>query len=251
MRRYIALIRQEHGSFSVEFPDLPGCVSAGETLDEAINRASIALSFYAADMIGSGLSLPDPTPSDAILEATEARGATAVLVALYPPKGQQVRAHISADEHFLRRIDAAAAERGITRSAFLMQAAHNLMRPGPAPKADLARAVDVLIATGGRPVDVIKEVIARERRAAARTDASSAEAQIIRMPDRHGDDPLSRIPGAAAASEALTTIEQEILRRVLAGEESRTLAGSLGIELSELERLLDEALEKIAEKTSS
>src|SRR3546814_737511 len=120
MRRYIALIRQEHGSFSVEFPDLPGCVSAGETLDEAINRASIALSFYAADTIGSGLSLPAPTPSDAILEATEARGATAVLVALYPPKGQQARAHISADEHFLRRIDAAAAERGIKRSAFLM-----------------------------------------------------------------------------------------------------------------------------------
>src|SRR3546814_20733323 len=74
------------------------------------------------------------------------------------PKGQQARSHISADEHFLRRIDAAAAERGITRSAFLMEAAHRLMRPSPAPKADLARAVDVLIATGGRPVDVIKEV---------------------------------------------------------------------------------------------
>src|SRR3546814_19931256 len=83
------------------------------------------------------------------------------------------RSHISADEHFLRRIDAAAAERGITRSAFLMEAAHRLMRPSPAPKADLARPVELLNATSRRPAAAITGVLARQRRAEPHTDPSS------------------------------------------------------------------------------
>jgi predicted RNase H-like HicB family nuclease len=41
MRQYIALIHKDaDGDFGVSFPDLPGCVSAGSTLDEARELAA-------------------------------------------------------------------------------------------------------------------------------------------------------------------------------------------------------------------
>ena len=38
---YIAFVHKEKGSsYGVSFPDLPGCISAGDTLDEAVANAS-------------------------------------------------------------------------------------------------------------------------------------------------------------------------------------------------------------------
>jgi predicted RNase H-like HicB family nuclease len=47
MRPYIALIHKETAScFGVSFPDLPGCVSGGDTLDEARAMAAEALALH-------------------------------------------------------------------------------------------------------------------------------------------------------------------------------------------------------------
>ena len=46
MISYQAKILKDGSSYSVEFPDLPGCFSMGETLDEAKEMASDALSLY-------------------------------------------------------------------------------------------------------------------------------------------------------------------------------------------------------------
>ncbi len=47
---YIALIREDaHGIFQVSFPDLPGIVTAGDTLDEAIEEAEETLEYAAGD----------------------------------------------------------------------------------------------------------------------------------------------------------------------------------------------------------
>jgi predicted RNase H-like HicB family nuclease len=44
---YIALLRKENGSdYGVEFPDFPGCVSAGRTLEEARRAAHEALELH-------------------------------------------------------------------------------------------------------------------------------------------------------------------------------------------------------------
>jgi len=50
MPRYVALIREDaDGCYSVSFPDLPGVVTGGDTVDEALEEASDVLQFAAED----------------------------------------------------------------------------------------------------------------------------------------------------------------------------------------------------------
>ncbi|ABD06730.1 Protein of unknown function UPF0150 [Rhodopseudomonas palustris HaA2] len=50
MVHYVALIHQDaDGSYSVSFPDIPGVVTAGETLEEAKEEAAEVLVFAAED----------------------------------------------------------------------------------------------------------------------------------------------------------------------------------------------------------
>lgn len=47
MTHYVAIVEEEEGkAVGVWFPDLPGCVSAGDTLDEAIANAAEALTLW-------------------------------------------------------------------------------------------------------------------------------------------------------------------------------------------------------------
>jgi predicted RNase H-like HicB family nuclease len=56
---YIALVHKDEGtSYGVSFPDLPGCISAGDTFEEAIENASQALAGHLAVMEADG----DPVP---------------------------------------------------------------------------------------------------------------------------------------------------------------------------------------------
>jgi predicted RNase H-like HicB family nuclease len=50
MRSYVAIVSKERGSvWGVHFPDLPGCTSAGNTVEKAIANASVALRLWADD----------------------------------------------------------------------------------------------------------------------------------------------------------------------------------------------------------
>ena len=71
---YPALFHQEQGSWWVEFPDLPGCFSQGETLEEALTEAEEALSLYCTVLVEEKKSLPAASnareiavPTDGIL----------------------------------------------------------------------------------------------------------------------------------------------------------------------------------------
>jgi predicted RNase H-like HicB family nuclease len=124
MTNYIALIRKEIDSdFGVEFPDFPGCVSAGATLDEARRMAQEALELHAAGMIADGGELPAPSSLDAIMAAEENREAVALLVSLPQTGDRVVRVNITLPERLLRRID----ERATNRSAFLARAAEKAL----------------------------------------------------------------------------------------------------------------------------
>jgi predicted RNase H-like HicB family nuclease len=47
MATYIALLRKDEDSdFGVDFPEFPGCITAGKTLEEARRRASEALKLH-------------------------------------------------------------------------------------------------------------------------------------------------------------------------------------------------------------
>lgn len=63
MRRYtIVLIPDPHeGGYTVTVPTLPGCITEGDTADEALNNARDAIRLYLKDLAESGEPLPEET----------------------------------------------------------------------------------------------------------------------------------------------------------------------------------------------
>jgi len=58
---YIALVHKDEGtSYGVSFPDVPGCISAGDTFEEAIANAAEALAGHFALMRSDGDAIPVP-----------------------------------------------------------------------------------------------------------------------------------------------------------------------------------------------
>jgi predicted RNase H-like HicB family nuclease len=70
--KYLVVIEQaSDGSYSAYLPDLPGCVSCGDTLDEVKTLIQEALEFHLEGMRRAGLSIPVPTTiSDYVGAAT-------------------------------------------------------------------------------------------------------------------------------------------------------------------------------------
>ena len=124
MTSYIGLIRKDADSdFGVDFPDFPGCVSAGATLDEARRMAQEALELHVSGMVEDGEKLPTPSSLEAIMADPENGDAVAFLVTLQEPADRTVRVNITLPERLLRRID----EHAKNRSAFLARAAEKAL----------------------------------------------------------------------------------------------------------------------------
>ncbi|MFC1611283.1 type II toxin-antitoxin system HicB family antitoxin [Myxococcota bacterium] len=123
MADYIALIRKEGDSaFGVDFPDFPGCISSGATLDEALRDARGALALHIKGMLEDGEEIPAPSTLDAILEDDHNRDAVPSLVTVPEVKSRAVRVNITIDESLLTELDNAAAREGFTRSGYLADA---------------------------------------------------------------------------------------------------------------------------------
>ena len=62
MPHYVAIVEDAgpDKAIGLWFPDLPGCFSAGDTVDEAILNASEAVSLYAESLAKEGKALPSP-----------------------------------------------------------------------------------------------------------------------------------------------------------------------------------------------
>jgi len=61
MAGYIALVHKDEGtSYGVSFPDVPGCIAAGDTFEEAIANAAEALESHFALMKADGDAIPAP-----------------------------------------------------------------------------------------------------------------------------------------------------------------------------------------------
>jgi predicted RNase H-like HicB family nuclease len=61
MPGYIALVHKDEGtSYGVSFPDVPGCIAAGDSFEEAVASAAEALAFHFAGMRADGDAIPAP-----------------------------------------------------------------------------------------------------------------------------------------------------------------------------------------------
>lgn len=128
MSHYIALVHKERGSaFGVQFPDLPGCYSAADKMDDLVANAAEALSLFAEDQELPQARSIERIAKDKEVAAELAGGAFLVAVPLIANDTRVVSANISLERGVLQAIDREAKRRKLTRSAFLAQAARNEM----------------------------------------------------------------------------------------------------------------------------
>ena len=126
---YIAVIEKDaESAFGVWFPDVEGCFSAGDTVEEAVTNAGLALRQHVEAIESAGRSVPrarsiDDVILDEEVAASIETGAILFAVPLLADAGRTVRINISLDKALVDQIDLAASKRGLTRSAFLSQAA--------------------------------------------------------------------------------------------------------------------------------
>jgi predicted RNase H-like HicB family nuclease len=91
---YIALVHKDKDtSYGVSFPDVPGCISAGDTFEEAITNAAEALAGHFAMMRADGDSIPKPRSIEALRDNAEfAADAADAVVAFVTPQSDHVTA---------------------------------------------------------------------------------------------------------------------------------------------------------------
>ena len=110
---YIAYLHKEKKSdFGVSFPDFPGCITAGKTLDEARLMAGEALAMHIAGMAEDGEAIPEPSTIDDLAEDPDRKGAVAFLVSVDVPAGKTLRINITARESQIEAIDRMADAAG-------------------------------------------------------------------------------------------------------------------------------------------
>ncbi len=129
MADYIALIHKDADSdFGVSFPDLPGCVTAGATIDEARAHAVEALGMHIEGLVEDGDEIPAPSDLGAIMAERANKDAVAVLIEGPANAPKTVRVNITMPEDILDAIDRVSERLGTTRSGFLVRGARALIK---------------------------------------------------------------------------------------------------------------------------
>ena len=120
----------EGSSYGVVVPDLPGCFSAGDTLDEAISNAHEAIDLVCETMIEDGLDIPLGKTIAEHQKDPEFAGWVWAMVDVPVEKylGPAEKINITIPRLLLSRIDEYARTHGATRSGFLAQAARQVMQ---------------------------------------------------------------------------------------------------------------------------
>ena len=80
-RTYVGLVHKDpHSDYGVSFPDLPGCITAGGTIEEAREMAAEALALYLESLAADGECIPPPGSADQALAHEDAFDAIALIV---------------------------------------------------------------------------------------------------------------------------------------------------------------------------
>lgn len=128
---YIAYLHKDAKSdYGVSFPDFPGCITAGSTLDEARRMAAEALTLHIAGIREDGEALPEPSTLEDLRNDPAMRGAVAFLVKVAAPE-KTIRFNITARESQLSEIDSRAHDAGLSRSAYMVRTSLAARRPQP------------------------------------------------------------------------------------------------------------------------
>lgn len=120
----------ETHSFGVMFPDIPGCFSAGDSLDEALVEAKEALEFHLESLAESGELPPAPGSIEQHRHSEDYEDCVWALVQVDPTPymGKSEKVNVTLPSYLTARIDREAARAGAkNRSQFLQLAALELL----------------------------------------------------------------------------------------------------------------------------
>ncbi len=124
MRYPIVIHHDEGSSYGVTVPDLPGCFSAGETIEEALDLASEAIVGHIETLLMEGQPVPEQRPLEIHqADAAYADGIWALVeVDLAKLSGKAVRINVTMPARVLAIADEVAAREGESRSGLLASA---------------------------------------------------------------------------------------------------------------------------------
>jgi predicted RNase H-like HicB family nuclease len=66
--QYTVIIEKAPGNYSAYVPDLPGCISTGQTREEIERNIREAIEFHLEGMREDGLPIPEPTSSAVLVD---------------------------------------------------------------------------------------------------------------------------------------------------------------------------------------
>jgi predicted RNase H-like HicB family nuclease len=117
-------------AFGVVVPDLPGCFSAGDTVEEAFDNVREVITTHCEILAEKGKEIPDPKPMSDWQMDREYRGWTWGIVDVPVERffGPAEKINITVPGRLLKQIDDFAKSHGQTRSGFLTSAALVAMR---------------------------------------------------------------------------------------------------------------------------
>ncbi|MBN6067862.1 type II toxin-antitoxin system HicB family antitoxin [Aggregatibacter actinomycetemcomitans] len=118
-------------AYGVIVPDVPGCFSAGDTLEEAFKNVKEAIAFHIEGMIEDGAEIPLPSDLESYMGNDEYKGFafTVVDVDLTHLMGKAEKINVTLPKHLINRIDnfVATHPEYKTRSNFLARVATNAL----------------------------------------------------------------------------------------------------------------------------
>ena len=126
----VAIHKDEGSVFGVSVPDVPGCFSYGDTVEDALKNAQEAVIFHVEGLLEDG-EFDSLTPSsiEDLQDSNEYPDALWALVDIDLSRlsSKQTRFNVSWPEYLLARVDEYAAAHHETRSGFLAKAAQQVL----------------------------------------------------------------------------------------------------------------------------
>lgn len=123
---YPVIIHKDDGSaYGVTVPDFPGCFSAGDTVEEALENVQEAVELYMEGEDMEDMGLPDASDFEVVARSADAAGGAIAMVNIDPSflDKRVTRINVTVPMHALARIDRAAKAKGTSRSKFLVDSA--------------------------------------------------------------------------------------------------------------------------------
>jgi predicted RNase H-like HicB family nuclease len=112
-------------AFGIVVPDLPGCFSAGDTIDQAMGNVEEAIDLWIEAALDAGQEIPAPSTLDAIQARPEFTGWAFGVVTIDPAAldDRIERVNITIPRRVLYRLDQRAKAAGETRSGYIARLA--------------------------------------------------------------------------------------------------------------------------------